>query len=85
MRVAGYLAGTLTLVAALGGGAASAANICRTDTMTCATNMPIEGYCECTARGATQSGTVAANVAPHGKVNAAAGGCGTDPNAPACR
>ena len=66
-----------------------AANTCRADTLTCATTMPVGGYCECTSRGNTQGGTVVANTrATRGAHvppdNATAGGCGAHPNAPGC-
>ena len=47
--------------------------------------MPIGGYCECTAHGNTQSGTVVSHPAPGRRDNATAGGCGAHPNAPGCR
>jgi hypothetical protein len=86
MRLTGYLTGALLAAAVLGGGAASAANICQADNnMTCATTMPIGGYCECTARGNTQSGTVISKAGPRERVNSTAGGCGAHPDAPGCR
>ena len=64
---------------------ASAANICRAAQLTCATTMPIGGYCECTARGNTESGTVEAKPMSRRPVNSSSGGCGATPNAPGCR
>jgi hypothetical protein len=84
MRLAAYLSCALLAAAALGG-QASAANICQAAKMTCATTMPAGGYCECTSHGQTQGGTVVAKAAPHHPVNATAGGCGANPNAPGCR
>jgi hypothetical protein len=84
MRITGYLCGALLAVAAIGGGAASAANICRAGNLTCATTMPIDGYCECSAHGATRSGTVVSKSAPRQQVNATGGGCGAHPGAPGC-
>jgi hypothetical protein len=84
MRLPLYLAGGLIAAATLVGGAASAANICQAENMTCATTMPEGGYCECTAHGATKGGTVVAKAAPHRSVNATAGGCGAHPGAPGC-
>ncbi len=67
------------------GGEALAANTCRTDTLTCATTMPVGGYCECTSRGNTQGGAVVGNTrASRRPANAIAGGCGAHPNAPGC-
>lgn len=64
---------------------ATAANMCKTETLSCATTMPIGGYCECTARGKTEDGTVADRPTPGRRTNATAGGCGAHPNAPGCR
>jgi len=84
MRLIGYLSVALLAVTALGG-PASAANICQAEKMTCATTMPVGGYCECVAHGNTQDGTVVSKAAPSHKVNATAGGCGVNPNAPGCK
>lgn len=62
---------------------ASAANMCRTASLSCATTMPVGGYCECTARGQTEDGTVA-SAAPR-RTNSTAGGCGAQPNSAGCR
>ncbi len=69
------------------GGQALAANMCRTDNLTCATTMPVGGYCECTAHGNTESGSVAESGPVrrgHHWQSATAGGCGAHPNAPGC-
>lgn len=63
---------------------ARAANVCRAANLSCATTMPVGGYCECTAKGQTQDGTVEAG-APRKRANATAGGCGANPGAPGCR
>ncbi len=82
---------TLTLVsvllgaAVLGGGAASAANICQAEKLSCATTMPVGGFCQCTAQGSTRDGTVVGAEAPGQSVNSTAGGCGTQPAAPGCK
>ena len=73
-------AGTL-----VSGGAAFATNICQADTLSCPTTMPVGGYCECHAKGATQSGTVVSKATKHIRTNATAGGCGVHPDAPGCR
>ncbi len=83
MRLAGYL-GLALIVATAVGGQASAANICRAEKLTCATTMPIDGYCECTSHGVTQSGTVVAQ-APRHPVNSTAAGCGAHLNHPGGR
>ena len=58
---------------------------CQAGGLLCATTMPVGGYCECTAHHDVQSGTVVP-TAPRGqRVDATAGGCGTNPNAPGCR
>ena len=84
MNSLGYSAAVFAAVAMLSGGHALA-NICRTDHMTCATTMPVDGYCECRSRGTTEDGTVAVRPPPHSSINAMAGGCGANPNAPGCR
>jgi len=61
------------------------ANMCQTDKLMCATNMPVGGFCECTAHGTTQDGTVVKKPPPHAKVNSTAGGCGVNPKAPGCK
>ncbi len=78
------LAAALFTLAGLAAGPATAANICHAETLSCPTAMPIGGYCECTAHGTTQSGTVVSKPAPHHKTNATAGGCGAHPGAPGC-
>jgi hypothetical protein len=65
------------------GGTAARANTCQAETLMCTTTMPIGGYCECTSKGATQSGTVTATP-PRRPVNSTAGGCGAHPEAPGC-
>ena len=64
---------------------AHAANVCSAPPLSCATTMPIGGYCECTSRGATQDGTVVEKPVRGKPVNSTAGGCGVQPNAPGCR
>jgi hypothetical protein len=85
MRLTGLLTCAVLAFAVLGGGAASAANICRAGNLTCATTMPVDGYCECTVHGTSQSGTVVPAAAQHRAVNSTAGGCGANPNGPGCR
>jgi hypothetical protein len=81
-----FVISAAALAAAIAWGApAQAANMCQAQTLTCATTMPIGGYCVCTARGAQQDGTVVARAAPGRRTNATAGGCGSQPNAPGCR
>ncbi len=82
MQLAPYFAAAF--VASLIAGPAMAANSCKADTMSCATTMPVGGYCECKAHGVTQSGTVIEKSAPHSKTNATAAGCGAHPGAPGC-
>ncbi len=64
---------------------ALAANMCDAPPVSCATTMPVGGYCQCTARGTTQDGTVVSKPARGQRSNATAGGCGAQPNAPGCR
>jgi hypothetical protein len=84
MRFTRCLSLTLLAVIACGGGAASAANICQAEKLACATTMPVGGFCQCTAHGATQDGTVVAKPLPGQHVNATSGGCGAQPSAPGC-
>lgn len=84
MRSVARLTAALAAFAALSGGAALA-NVCQTDHLTCATTMPVDGYCQCKARGAMEDGTVVLKAAPHQPVNSTAGGCGSEPHAPGCR
>jgi hypothetical protein len=65
-------------------GAAGPVHICQAGKLTCATTMPVGGYCECTSQRNTQDGTVVSKPEPHRKVNATAGGCGAHPGAPGC-
>jgi hypothetical protein len=51
----------------------------------CATTMPVDGYCECTAHGATEGGTVVGRREARQPPNSTAAGCGAQPNAPGCR
>jgi hypothetical protein len=84
MRTIGYATLALLSAAAMPG-ASAFANTCQTERMTCATTMPIDGYCECTARGNTEGGTVVAKPTTRRPPNATAGGCGAHPNSPGCR
>ncbi len=78
------IAATLTLVTlVLAGTPALAAGTCKAERLSCATNMPIGGYCECTARGVTESGTVVERA--RSTTNSTSGGCGARPNAPGCK
>ncbi len=83
MRRTSILAIALLAGAALYGGPARA-NMCQAGPLSCATAMPEGGYCECTARGTTESGTVVARQSRR-PANATAGGCGARPEAPGCR
>jgi hypothetical protein len=84
MRCIRHLTFAVVAAAALIGGAASA-NVCQTDRLMCATTMPVDGYCQCTAHGVTEDGTVVAKPAPRQRLNSTAGGCGSEPNAPGCK
>jgi hypothetical protein len=79
-----YAAAAFAAFVMLSGGAARA-KVCQTDHMMCATTMPVDGYCECHAHRITEGGTVVPTPPPHSRINATAGGCGSDPNAPGCR
>ena len=79
-----YVTAVLTAAMMLGGGQALA-KVCQADNLTCPTTMPVDGYCECHAHGTAKGGTVVPTPPPHTKINATAGGCGTNQNAPGCR
>jgi len=86
MRCIGYLTLALLAAAALPGGPAFA-NVCQAGKLTCATTMPVDGYCECTAHGTTEGGTVISKPEPHQShqpVNSTAGGCGAHPKDSGC-
>jgi hypothetical protein len=85
MRTLHRLGAPLFVAALFGATPALAANMCQAGKLTCATTMPVGGYCECSSHGTTQDGTVVSKPVPHRKVNSTAGGCGTQPNAPGCR
>lgn len=70
------------LVCVFAGSPAFAAGTCKAEKLSCATTMPVGGYCECSARGVTESGTVVERKVP---VNSTSGGCGARPNAPGCK
>ena len=74
--LAGAMIAAAAFAPAFVAGGASAANVCRTNTTTCATTMPIDGYCECTADGMSQGGTVVQGSAARPRSNAAAAGMG---------
>jgi hypothetical protein len=83
MRSLACYAAAMAFFIAFSGGIALA-SVCQTDHLLCATTMPVDGYCQCTARGGAEDGTVVAK-APHGmKINSTAGGCGTNPKALGC-
>lgn len=84
MQCIRYLTSALLTAAALTGGPALA-KVCQTERFTCATTMPVEGYCECTSRGVTEGGTVVSKPESRRPLNSTAGGCGEHPNAPGCR
>ncbi len=83
-RVSTYLAMAVLGVAAAAAHPADAA-MCRAGKLSCATSMPVGGYCECTARGVTEDGTVVEAARSKRPVNSTAAGCGARPNAPGCR
>jgi hypothetical protein len=84
MRCIGYVAVALLTAAAVNGGPASA-NVCHAGRLICPTTMPVDGYCECRAHGRVESGTVYSGAQSRRMINAATGGCGSEPNAPGCR
>ncbi len=72
-----------TLLAGLAAAAPANANVCRTDAgKTCATGMPIDGYCECSGQGGT---VVQAAMAPsHMTHRVSHPDCQANPQAPGC-
>ena len=82
MKIAGFAIAAFLAAAPLGG-AAFAANMCQAGKLSCATTMPVGGFCQCTSGGATESGTVTEDAAP-ARPNSTAGGCGANPSAPGC-
>ena len=75
------LACTLLAGVALAGPAN--ANVCRTDNgRTCATGMPLEGYCECNGQGGT---VVEAAATQHMTHRMSHPDCGKTPQAPGCQ
>ena len=85
MRMIGFIGGAFLLAATFAPGPAAAANICRADNgVTCATGMPIDGYCECHARGEVQGGTVVGSVGSARSQQASRADCSANPQAPGC-
>jgi hypothetical protein len=87
MRSIGYVTFALLGATVLTGGPAFA-NVCQVEKLVCATNMPVDGYCECTSHGMTEGGTVLSEGQArqlHQRLNATSGGCGSHPTAPGCR
>ena len=85
MRSVGYVAFALLTAVSLTSNPALAANICEAGQLRCATTMPVDGYCECTAHGNTEGGTVVSRHETRKGANSTAAGCGAQPNAPGCR
>ena len=79
MRANGYVALALFAAAAIPS-APAFANTCQAGRLSCPTTMPIDGYCECTAHGTTEGGTVVSKPAAHRPANATPGGCGAHPD-----
>lgn len=73
-----------TLLAGVAFAAPANANVCRTDGgRTCATGMPIDGYCQCGTEGGT---VVQAAVAPRRMTHSMSHpDCGKNPQAPGCQ
>jgi hypothetical protein len=84
MRATGYLTFAL-LASATIVSAPAFANTCQAERLTCPTTMPVGGYCECTAHGTTEGGTVVSKSESRRPANARPGGCGSHPDAPGCR
>lgn len=84
MRCFGYISSALFATAILAAGPAFA-NSCQAGNLTCPTTMPVGGYCECTAHGKTEPGTVTSKPAPGQHYNSTAGGCGANPKSAGCR
>ena len=78
------LTGVLLAAGAAIAAGPAGANTCVAGKLTCVTTMPVDGYCECSAHGMTEGGTVVPGGAHH-STNSHAGGCGDNPTAPGCR
>ena len=85
MRVTGFLTAALIATGMLASVPAYAANVCRAEKLSCATTMPVGGFCQCTARGNTEDGTVMTAAEARRPLNASGAGCGADPKAPGCK
>lgn len=85
MRMIGLLGGAFLLAATVAPGPAAATNICQADNgVTCATGMPVEGYCECHARGQVVGGTVVGPMGAARSQHASRADCRANPQAPGC-
>jgi hypothetical protein len=84
MRFTGLLTAALLATGVLATTPAFAANVCKAERLSCATTMPVGGFCQCTSKGTTEDGTVMPSGA-RSKLNATGAGCGATPNAPGCR
>jgi hypothetical protein len=85
MRISGFLTAAVFVASVLGGTPAFAANVCKAERLSCATTMPVGGFCQCTSKGTTEDGTVVSPGQTRGKLNASGAGCGADAKAPGCR
>ncbi len=83
MRLPPVLRLTVVLVPVLASNAAWG-NACQTPKLVCSTTMPVGGFCECSAHGTTEDGTVVTKPAPRHK-SAAPVGCGTQAHQPGCK
>ncbi len=85
MRFTGILTAALLATGLLSAAPAFAANVCKAEHLSCATTMPVGGFCQCTTRGNTEDGTVTPAGTTRSRLNATGAGCGANPNAPGCR
>ncbi len=83
MRLSHILSFAVAMAPALAGNAW--ANACETPKLVCSTTMPVGGFCECSAHGTTEDGTVVAKRPAHRKAVGTPVGCGTQANQPGCK
>lgn len=83
MRTSAFFA-CLVAIATIAGGPALA-NTCQADDgTTCATGMPIDGYCQCHVHGMTKDGTVIPAAQQRSSRPVSRPDCRVTPQAPGC-
>jgi hypothetical protein len=80
-----YVAVAFLTVVAFTSNSAIAVNIRQAGKLRCATTIPVDGYCECTAHGNTDEGTAVSRRETRQPLSSTAAGCGAQPGSPGCR